>query len=68
MFASLASVDTDEEQHLLKDLKTRCTTGSVVSSLYHLKDTEGDGEFLFFFGVQYQILGQTLPFRLTFFH
>ncbi|TDL27087.1 hypothetical protein BD410DRAFT_484046 [Rickenella mellea] len=43
MFASLASPDRDEELHLLKDGKTRCTTGSVVSSLYHLKDTEADG-------------------------
>lgn len=43
MFASLASPDSDEEQHLLKDNKTRATTGSVVSSLYHLKDTEHGG-------------------------
>ena len=43
MFASLASPDVDEELHLLKDGKTRCTTGSVVSSLYHLKDTELEG-------------------------
>lgn len=43
MFASLASPDNDEEQHLLKDNKTRATTGSVVSSLYHLKDTENGG-------------------------
>lgn len=27
----------------LQDGKTRCTTGSVVSSLYHLKDSENDG-------------------------
>lgn len=47
MFASLASPDTDEELHLLKDGKTRCTTGSVVSSLYHLKDTEIDGIYDF---------------------
>jgi len=40
MYASLASPDRDEELHLLKDGKTRCTTGSVVSSLYHLKDPE----------------------------
>ncbi|EJU00539.1 hypothetical protein DACRYDRAFT_22999 [Dacryopinax primogenitus] len=40
MFASLASVDSDQEMHLLSDGQTRCTTGQVVSSLYHLKDTE----------------------------
>ncbi|KZO91648.1 hypothetical protein CALVIDRAFT_340763 [Calocera viscosa TUFC12733] len=40
MFASLASVDSDTEMHLLSDGHTRCTTGQVVSSLYHLKDTE----------------------------
>lgn len=43
MYASLASPERDEELHLLKDGKTRCTTGSVVSSLYHLKDPEADG-------------------------
>lgn len=47
MYASLASPDRDEELHLLKDGKTRCTTGSVVSSLYHLKDPEADGEWPF---------------------
>ncbi|KZT59568.1 hypothetical protein CALCODRAFT_516019, partial [Calocera cornea HHB12733] len=40
MFASLASVDSDVEMHMLSDGHTRCTTGQVVSSLYHLKDTE----------------------------
>lgn len=40
MFASLASPDSDDELHVLKDGRTRCTTGSVVSSLYNLKDTE----------------------------
>ncbi|KIJ41917.1 hypothetical protein M422DRAFT_171624, partial [Sphaerobolus stellatus SS14] len=49
MFASLASPDTDEELHLLKDGKTRCTTGSVVSSLYHLKDSENGGQDAGFF-------------------
>ncbi|OCB90148.1 hypothetical protein A7U60_g2609 [Sanghuangporus baumii] len=44
MYASLANPDRDEELHLLKDGKTRCTTGSVVSSLYHLKDPEADSE------------------------
>ncbi|ELU38726.1 Velvet domain-containing protein [Rhizoctonia solani AG-1 IA] len=45
MFASLASVDTDDELHLLKDGKV----GSVVSSLYHLKDTENGGQDAGFF-------------------
>ena len=49
MYASLASPDRDEELHLLKDGKTRCTTGSVVSSLYHLKDTERQNEDAGFF-------------------
>jgi len=49
MFASLASPDSDEELHLLKDGKTRCTTGSVVSSLYHLKDSENGGQDAGFF-------------------
>ncbi|KAF8547889.1 hypothetical protein OG21DRAFT_1449822 [Imleria badia] len=44
MFASLAKPDDDTELHWLKDGKTRCTTGSVVSSLYHLKDTENPNE------------------------
>ncbi|KAH7333698.1 velvet factor-domain-containing protein, partial [Rhizoctonia solani] len=43
MFASLASVDTDDELHLLKDGKV------VVSSLYHLKDTENGGQDAGFF-------------------
>ncbi|KIY72789.1 hypothetical protein CYLTODRAFT_366949 [Cylindrobasidium torrendii FP15055 ss-10] len=38
MFASLAKPDDDTELHWLKDGRTRCTQGSVVSSLYHLKD------------------------------
>ncbi|KAJ7054617.1 velvet factor-domain-containing protein [Mycena amicta] len=33
MFASLAKPDDDTELHWLKDGRTRCTTGSVVSSL-----------------------------------
>lgn len=49
MFASLASPDSDEELHVLKDGKTRCTTGSVVSSLYHLKDPENDHQDAGFF-------------------
>ena len=49
MFASLASPDSDDELHVLKDGKTRCTTGSVVSSLYHLKDSENNGQDAGFF-------------------
>ncbi|KAG8220746.1 velvet factor-domain-containing protein [Butyriboletus roseoflavus] len=49
MFASLAKPDDDTELHWLKDGKTRCTTGSVVSSLYHLKDTENSNEDAGFF-------------------
>ncbi|OBZ75015.1 hypothetical protein A0H81_05608 [Grifola frondosa] len=49
MFASLAKPDEDVELHWLKDGKTRCTTGSVVSSLYHLKDAEnGNADAGFF--------------------
>jgi hypothetical protein len=44
MFASLAKPDDDSELHFLKDGKTQCTTGSVVSSLYHLKDPENNNE------------------------
>jgi len=32
-----------------QDGKTRCTTGSVVSSLYHLKDSENDNRDAGFF-------------------
>ncbi|KZT01840.1 uncharacterized protein LAESUDRAFT_739035 [Laetiporus sulphureus 93-53] len=49
MFATLAKPDEDVELHWLKDGKTRCTTGSVVSSLYHLKDTEAGGADAGFF-------------------
>ncbi|KAF8214470.1 hypothetical protein K438DRAFT_2008793 [Mycena galopus ATCC 62051] len=43
MFASLAKPDDDTELHWLKDGRTRCTTGSVVSSLYALKDPTAPG-------------------------
>ncbi|KAH9957504.1 velvet factor-domain-containing protein [Russula dissimulans] len=46
MFASLAKPDDDTELHWMK---TRCTTGSVVSSLYHLKDSENDNRDAGFF-------------------
>ncbi|KAF9554923.1 hypothetical protein CPC08DRAFT_152097 [Agrocybe pediades] len=49
MFASLARPDDDNELHWLKDGRTRCTTGSVVSSLYHLKDPQHNNEDAGFF-------------------
>ncbi|KAG5337506.1 hypothetical protein C0989_009469 [Termitomyces sp. Mn162] len=49
MFASLAKPDDDKELHWLKDGRTRCTTGSVVSSLYHLKDPHNANEDAGFF-------------------
>jgi hypothetical protein len=49
MYASLVGVDSETELHLLKDGKTRSTTGSIVSSLYHLKDLDGkEGAFFVF--------------------
>ena len=49
MYASLLSPEADDELHLLRDGKTRSTTGSIVSSLYRLKDTDGrDGAFFVF--------------------
>ena len=36
---NFAVVDT-----VAKDGRTRCTTGSVVSSLYHLKDPQNNNE------------------------
>lgn len=49
MYAMLASADTDEELHLLADGKTRYTTGSCVSCLYHLKDIDGSEQGFFVF-------------------
>ena len=49
MYAMLADVDTDEELHLLPDGKTRYTTGSCVSCLYHLKDIDGSHQGFFVF-------------------
>ncbi|KAJ3279819.1 hypothetical protein HK104_001142 [Borealophlyctis nickersoniae] len=49
MYASLISPDSEEELHLLRDGKTRSTTGSIVSSLYRLKDLDNkDGAFFVF--------------------
>lgn len=49
MYASLMAADLDEELHLLRDGKTRSTTGSVVSSLYHLKDIDNSDAGFFVF-------------------
>ncbi|CAG8439833.1 5207_t:CDS:2 [Scutellospora calospora] len=49
MYASLMAPDTTEELHLLRDGKTRSTTGSVVSSLYHLKDIDNSDAGFFVF-------------------
>lgn len=38
MFASLIPEDSEEEQYMLSGSKTKHVTGSVVSSLFHLKD------------------------------
>jgi hypothetical protein len=49
MYASLCASDSDNELHILKDGKTRATTGSIVSSLYRLKDIDNtDGGFFVF--------------------
>lgn len=49
MYASLVPPDSDDELHLLRDGKTRSTTGSVVSSLYHLKDVDNSDAGFFVF-------------------
>lgn len=49
MYAMLADCDTDEDLHLLPDGKTRYTTGSCVSCLYHLKDIDGSHQGFFVF-------------------
>jgi hypothetical protein len=48
MFAALVAPQTEHEMHLLKDGKTRTTVGSVVSSLYTLKDPDKGCETGFF--------------------
>lgn len=49
MYAMLCHADTDEELHLLNDGKTRYTSGSCVSCLYHLKDIDGSHQGFFVF-------------------
>ncbi len=52
-FLALGALTSDERRCSrplsLQDGKTRCTTGSVVSSLYHLKDSENQNEDAGFF-------------------
>ncbi|KAK9762961.1 hypothetical protein K7432_010782 [Basidiobolus ranarum] len=64
MYASLMLADSDEEMHLLHDGKTRSTTGSLVSSLYHLKDVNNsDGGFFVFPDLSVRMEGR---YRLKF--
>ena len=49
MCAMLADAEKDEELHLLSDGKTRYTTGSCVSCLYHLRDIDGSHQGFFVF-------------------
>ena len=49
MYATLISSTNNDELHLLRDGKTRATTGSNVSSLYRLKDLDNvEGAFFVF--------------------
>ncbi|KAJ3116827.1 hypothetical protein HK100_000969, partial [Physocladia obscura] len=49
MYASLVSTENENEIHILHDGKTRSTTGSIVSSLYRLRDLDNkDGAFFVF--------------------
>ena len=49
MYATLISATSDVELHLLRDSKTRSTTGSSVSSLYRLKDNFNKAGLFFVF-------------------
>ncbi|CAD6969975.1 unnamed protein product [Tilletia controversa] len=48
MYAMLADADTDAELLVLSDGRTRSTTGSCVSCLYHLKDVKDNSDQGFF--------------------
>ncbi|KAJ3342985.1 hypothetical protein HDU83_005845 [Entophlyctis luteolus] len=49
MYASLIDPDVDEEINILHDGKTRSMTGSIVSSLYRLRDLDNkEGAFFVF--------------------
>lgn len=64
MYSSLVGVYSDEEMHLLRDGKTRSTTGSTVSSLYRLKDVDNtEGGFFVFPDLSVRMEGQ---YRLKF--
>ena len=68
MYASLCTEDSDEEVHVLKDqsVNTRAMTGSIVSSLYRLKDCEHEnreGRFFVFPDLSVRMEGR---FRLKF--
>ncbi|KAL1921356.1 uncharacterized protein VTP21DRAFT_11072 [Calcarisporiella thermophila] len=59
MYASLVSEDCSKELHLLPDGKTRTTTGSMVSSLYHLKDADNtDAAFFVFSDISVRMEGR----------
>ncbi len=49
MYATLISGDGDDEITTVQDGRTKVTSGSIVSSLYRLKDLDGkDGAFFVF--------------------
>eukprot|EP00158_Paraphelidium_tribonemae_P001552 Partr_v1_DN24536_c0_g1_i4_m19613 putative Velvet factor len=49
MYASLCTASTHEEIHILEDGRTRSSTGSVVSSLYRLRDLDNSESAFFVF-------------------
>jgi hypothetical protein len=50
LFACLVGGDEqDDELHVIDDGRTRFLTGTPVSSLYHLKDTDGSDAAFFVF-------------------
>ncbi|KAI9361617.1 velvet factor-domain-containing protein, partial [Zopfochytrium polystomum] len=64
MYATLLLPDSDDELHLLRDGKTRSTTGSIVSSLYRLKDVNNkEGAFFVFPDLSVRLEGR---YRLKF--
>ncbi|KAI8871663.1 hypothetical protein GQ42DRAFT_115676, partial [Ramicandelaber brevisporus] len=64
MYVCLVAVDTNEEVHLLPDRKTRATTGSTVSSLFHIRDHENkEGAFFVFADMSVRVEG---TYRLKF--
>lgn len=64
MYATLSAPEGDEELHVLKDGKTRATSGTIVSSLYRLKDVDqSDAAFFVFPDLSVRIEGN---YRLKF--